>query len=206
MSTVVGVLALQGDFAAHVRALRATGAAIEIVEVRRVDQLNEIDALVLPGGESTALLKLMAYEPWFERLRAFHAAGGAMLATCAGVILLAKAVRSPSQPSLGLIDIDVERNGYGRQIDSFETDLELTLDEPRTLRAVFIRAPRIERCGPDVERLAEIDGEAVLVRQGKVVACTFHPELTEEPLLHRWFLAEMLGVSGADAPALLRIV
>ena len=183
MSKVVGVLALQGDFDAHAKALRAAGAgaALDVVEVRRVDQLHDLDALVVPGGESTTLLKLMAYEPWFERLRAFQVAGGAILATCAGVLLLAKEVHSPEQASLGLIDLTVQRNGYGRQIDSFETDLEFEGD---AVRAVFIRAPRIERAGAAVTTLASHDGEPVLVRQGDVVACTFHPELTDDLRVH----------------------
>ena len=161
----VGVLALQGDFAAHVRMLRA---------------------LVLPGGESTALLRLMEGEPWLDALRAFHARGGALLATCAGVILLAREV-SPAQPSLGLLDVAVARNAYGRQVDSFEAEVPAALLD-RPLRAVFIRAPRLTAVGPAVEVLGRLDGAPVLVRQGRVIGATFHTEISGDGRLHRQFL------------------
>ncbi|HKQ61560.1 MAG TPA: pyridoxal 5'-phosphate synthase glutaminase subunit PdxT [Candidatus Polarisedimenticolaceae bacterium] len=184
--TRVGVLALQGGFAAHATALREAGA--EPVEVRRTAQLAGLDRLVLPGGESTTLLHLMREEPWFDELRAFHARGGAMLATCAGAILLARRVRDPEQPSVGLLDVEVRRNAYGRQVDSFETDLDVRgFDAP--LHAVFIRAPRFSAVGPDVEVLASLEGEPVLVRQPGILAATFHPELTGDRRLHREFLA-----------------
>jgi len=176
-----GVLALQGDFAAHARVLRALGA--EAREVRRPAQLAGLRALVLPGGESSALLRLMEGEPWPEALRAFHAAGGALLATCAGLILLAREV-SPAQPSLGLLDVAVARNAYGRQVDSFEAAVAAaSLGEP--LPAVFIRAPRLTAVGPGVEVLGRLDGEPVLVRQGRVIGATFHPEIAGEGRLHR---------------------
>lgn len=181
----IGVLALQGDFAAHARVLRGLGA--DASEVRRTSQLEGLDGLVLPGGESTTLLNLMRDEPWFDALRAFHRDGGAILGTCAGAILLAREVRSPAQPSLGLLDAVVERNGYGRQVDSFEERLAAPA-LGGAIDAVFIRAPRILETGPGVEILARREDEPVLVRQGRVVALTFHPELTADPRLHRYFL------------------
>lgn len=179
-----GVLALQGDFAAHAAALRRTGVAAR--EVRRVAELEGLRGLVLPGGESTALLKLMGDEDWFGALRRFHAEGGVLLGTCAGAILLAREV-TPSQASLGLVDATVERNAYGRQVDSFETEVEApALGTP--LRAVFIRAPRFVGTGPGVEVLGRLDGKPVLVRQGHVLAATFHPEIAGDDRLHGHFI------------------
>lgn len=183
--TAVGVLALQGGFEAHLGALARAGAAGRAV--RRVSELAGLDALVLPGGESTTLLNLMADEPWFDALRAFHADGAALFGTCAGAILLAREVHLPSQPSLGLLDAVVERNAYGRQVDSFEA----TLDAPAlggTVSGVFIRAPRFRALGPSVEALASRDGEPVLVRAGRVWAATFHPELTDGVTVHAAFI------------------
>jgi pyridoxal 5'-phosphate synthase pdxT subunit len=180
-----GVLALQGDFAAHAAALRRLGVTVR--EVRRGRDLEGLRALVLPGGESTALLRLMAGEPWLEALRAFHDGGGALLGTCAGAILLSSSV-SPSQASVGLLDASVARNGYGRQVDSFEA----MLDAPGfdgALTGVFIRAPRFTWLGPRVEVLARLDGEPVLVRQGRVLAATFHPEIAGDDRVHRLLLA-----------------
>jgi 5'-phosphate synthase pdxT subunit len=158
-----------------------------------VSELGGLDALLLPGGESTTLLNLMADEPWFDALRAFHANGGALFGTCAGAILLAREVRGPSQPSLGLLDVVVERNAYGRQADSFEA----TLVAPAlggTVSGVFIRAPRFRALGSGVEVLAALDGEPVLVRQGRVWAATVHPELPAEAMVHEAFLAETRGL------------
>jgi len=181
----LGVLALQGDFAAHLAALDRLG--VEAVEVRRTAQLDALQGLVIPGGESTTLLNLMRDEPWFERLRSYHHRGGALLGTCAGAILLAREVLDPAQPSLGLLDAVVRRNAYGRQIDSFETRVQLT-GGAQSLPAVFIRAPRFVSVGPDVEVLAELDGEPVLVQEGRIMAVTFHPELTDDLWLQRRFL------------------
>jgi 5'-phosphate synthase pdxT subunit len=176
-----GVLALQGDFAAHSRALRELDVPVR--EVRRVTELTGLAGLVLPGGESTALLNLMQDEPWFEALRRFHDGGGVLLGTCAGTILLAREVR-PMQRSLALLDAVVERNAYGRQADSFEVRLDApALGGP--VDAVFIRAPRIRAVGAEVEVLARHDGQPVVVRQGRVLAATFHPELTRSRALHR---------------------
>lgn len=181
----IGVLALQGDFKAHGESLERAGADVRLV--RRLAELDGLDALVLPGGESTTLLRLMEDEPWFEALRRFHAVGGGLLATCAGTILLAREVRRPSQRSLGLLDVVVERNAYGRQVDSFETDLAAPALGGR-IRAIFIRAPRIRALGPSVEVLARLGGEPVAVRQGRILALTFHPELTGESGIHAAFL------------------
>jgi 5'-phosphate synthase pdxT subunit len=181
----IGVLALQGDFEAHAKVL--SGLGCEVVEVRRVAQLAGLDGLVIPGGESTTLLNLMADEPWFHALKRFEQSGGALMGTCAGAILLARSVVNPPQESVGLLDATITRNAFGRQVDSFET----TLDAPSlggTIEAIFIRAPRFQALGPDVETLAAYDGEPVLVREGRVLAMTFHPELTRDAKLHAYFL------------------
>jgi 5'-phosphate synthase pdxT subunit len=192
-----GVLALQGGFAAHAEALERLGA--QVVEVRRPEGLCGLAGLVLPGGETTTLLNLMQDDPWFDALRGFHRDSGVLLGTCAGAILLARKVIGPEQPSLGLLDAVIERNAFGRQIDSFETALSVQgYDGP--LHGVFIRAPRFRELGPDVHVLAQFEGEPVLVRQGRILAATFHPELTEDSQLHRHFL-ELAGEAGADAPA-----
>ena len=191
MAGEFGVLALQGDFAAHAAAFRAAG--IPAREVRRVSQLDGLSGLMIPGGESTTLLNLMRDEPWFEAVRDFHAGGGVVAGTCAGAILLSRDVR-PRQPSLGLLDAVIERNAFGRQVDSFEAKVEA---EPPIgpLDAVFIRAPRFRALFPDVEVLGRYEGEPVLVRQGRVVAATFHPELTGSRSLH----AYLAGVSETAA-------
>ena len=191
------VLALQGDFAAHSAAFRDLDVSVR--EVRRVAELDGVAGLVIPGGESTTLLNLMADEPWFEALRRFHEEGGVLAGTCAGAILLAREVR-PRQPSLALLDAIVERNAYGRQVDSFEA----SVDAPAlggSLAAVFIRAPRFRALWPGVDVLARLDGEPVLVQQGRVVAATFHPELTRDRALHRYLvgLAEK-GTRAATGP------
>ena len=188
-----GVLALQGDFAAHAKLLGALGEPATLV--RRTADLRGLRGLVLPGGESTALLRLMAAEPWFEALRAFHQGGGSLFGTCAGAILLARRIEGSQQPSLGVLDVSVERNAYGRQVESFETEL----DAPElggTLRGVFIRAPRITGVGPGVEVLARRDGEPVLVRQGRVLAATFHPEITGDTRVHRLFAESAPQLAG----------
>ncbi len=179
-----GVLALQGGFAAHAAALRDVGATPR--EVRRTAELDSLAGLVIPGGESTTLLNLMRDEPWFEALARFHARGGVLAGTCAGAILLAREVR-PHQPSLGLLDVVIGRNAFGRQVDSFEA----TVDAPALggpMDAVFIRAPRFRALFPEVEVLGRYAGEPVLVRQGRVVAATFHPELTRSRALHRYLV------------------
>jgi len=188
MRPAFGVLALQGDFAAHEAALRRAGvAAGELRRVRRVGELAGVKGLVLPGGESTTVLKLMAEEDWFAALRGFHAEGGAIFGTCAGAILLAREVRGPSQPSLGLLDATVDRNAYGRQVDSFEAEIDAPELGGR-VTGVFIRAPRLASTGPAVEVLGRLGDAAVLVRQGRVLAATFHPEIAGDDRLHRLFI------------------
>jgi len=180
------VLALQGDFSLHVQALAQCGA--ETVEVRKPKQLADVDGLVIPGGESTTLLKLMEVWGFVPALQQYHAAGKPMFGTCAGLILLARDVENPRQFSLGLIDVGVERNAYGRQRESFETRGVAMLDGRRVpIEMVFIRAPRIRRLGPDVRTLAEHQGETVMAQEGLVLVATFHPELTDDPTVHRHF-------------------
>ncbi len=187
----IGVLALQGDFAAHAAALQqaawGNSIPVEVEEVRRTAELAGLDGLVLPGGESTTLLNLMEDEPWFDRLREFHRTGGVILGTCAGAILLSREVTNPEQPSLGFIDATIERNGFGRQVDSFEAELSVDIPGGK-MTAVFIRAPRFRRLSGGVEVLGTWQGEPVLVREGNTVACTFHPELTGDVRLHSFFL------------------
>jgi len=184
----IGVLALQGDFAMHVRALARCGAGVEVVEVRKPEQLEGLDGLVMPGGESTTLLKLMDAWGFVPALEKFHAGGKPIFGTCAGLILLAREVTSPAQFSLGLIDVGVERNAYGRQRESFESAGTAQLDGgPASVEMVFIRAPRIRRVGEGVQTLARHDGEAVMARQGTILVATFHPELTDDPTVHRYF-------------------
>ncbi len=182
----VGVLALQGGFTAHVRALARLGVAAS--EVRRPAELPRLDGLIVPGGESSTLLKLMAYEPaWWPSLEAFRSSGGAILGTCAGLILVARQVTNPPQRSLGFLDVAVSRNAYGRQIDSFTG--HGSWHDGSSLEMVFIRAPRITDVGPGVSTLAVLDGEPVLVGDERVLGATFHPELTEDDRVHRAFLA-----------------
>ncbi|MCU1257669.1 MAG: glutamine amidotransferase [Bryobacterales bacterium] len=189
----VGVLALQGDFEAHGRALSQAGA--RPVYVRTADQLREIDGLVLPGGESTTMLKLLNIENMKEPLAEF-AREKPVLATCAGVILMAREVSHPVQECLGILDLAVERNGYGRQIDSRIVELDPSEDFlSRTgagkLEAVFIRAPVIQNVGPKGRVLASYLGRPVLVEQDQHLAVTFHPELTSDNRVHQLFLKKL---------------
>lgn len=194
----IGVLALQGDFAAHKHMLSLLG--VRACEIRHPDQLPGLAGLILPGGESTTLLKLMDQEPaWWQALPAFHRRGGALLGTCAGIIMLAYGVHGPEQRSLGLLDIDVERNAYGRQIDSFE--VAARWQDGRPLEMVFIRAPRIVRTGPAVEVLASHGGNPVLVREEFVLGATFHPELGNDRSVHRFFLAMIAAANTRPARA-----
>ena len=183
----IGVLALQGDWAAHSTALRALGA--EVRAVRTATDLDNVRALVIPGGESSAMLRLMKPEELSRRIVERTRAGMAVLATCAGVILLAHAV-VPTQPCLGVLAVDVERNAYGRQVFSTiaEIDLSPDLGDPPRMEGVFIRAPRITRRDVSVEVLGSWGDDAVLVRQDRVLAATFHPELTGDRRVHELFL------------------
>ncbi|MGA1629535.1 MAG: pyridoxal 5'-phosphate synthase glutaminase subunit PdxT [Ilumatobacteraceae bacterium] len=183
----IGVLALQGAFAAHTEVVRRLGR--EPREVRLPHDLDDCEALVMPGGESTTMSKLLETSQLFDPIAKRIADGMPVFGTCAGMILLASNVLDgrDDQRSFAAIDIDVRRNAYGRQVDSFETDLTLSGDaEP--LHAVFIRAPRIERMGSNVMALAEYDGAPVLVRSKSVMAASFHPELTDDDRVHRMFL------------------
>jgi pyridoxal 5'-phosphate synthase pdxT subunit len=156
--------------------------------VRKPEQLDDVEGLIIPGGESTTLLKLMDAWHFVPALEKFHAAGKPMFGTCAGLILLARDVESPRQFSLGLVDVTVERNAYGRQRESFEASGVARLDGRAVpLEMVFIRAPRIRRAGPGVEILAEHAGEPVMARQDRVLVATFHPELTDDCTVHRYF-------------------
>jgi 5'-phosphate synthase pdxT subunit len=188
------VLALQGDFALHAKALVRLG--VEAVEIRKPEALETVDGLILPGGESTTLLRLMEASGFVPAIRTLHGAGTPIFGTCAGLILLAREVENPRQPSLGLIDVGVERNAYGRQRESFEGAGAATLDgPPAEVEMVFIRAPRIRRVGPSVEVLARLGDEPVLARQGPVLVATFHPELTADLAVHRYF-CRMTGDAG----------
>ena len=182
----IGVLALQGDFSLHVRALARCG--VETAEVRKPEQLADADGLVIPGGESTTLLKLMEDWGFVSALERYHAKGRPIFGTCAGLILLAKEVDNPPQFALGLIDVGVERNAYGRQRESFEARGVATFSGRRVpIEMVFIRAPRIRRLGPEVRTLAEHRGETVMAQDGLVLVATFHPELTDDLTVHRHF-------------------
>lgn len=189
----VGVLALQGDFEAHAKALERAGA--EPVLVRTAEELQHIDGLVIPGGESTTMLKLIDLMELREPLREF-ASHKPVFGTCAGAILLAKEVENPVQDSFGIVDLTVERNAYGRQIDSRVATIHAEPDfEKRIgagdLEAVFIRAPIIRRAGPGVNVLAEYRGDPVLVEQGRHLVATFHPELSQDSRVHKLFLSKL---------------
>ena len=176
----VGVLALQGGFEAHARTLRQLGA--EPREVRVPADLEELDALVIPGGESTTIGRLISSAGLEPALRAHHEAGRPILGTCAGLIVC-------DSEHLGFLDVTTKRNAFGRQLQSFEADLEVEGAGDEPLRAVFIRAPWVERHGPGVEVLASYEGRPVAIREGSVLACAFHPELTDDPRLHAIFMA-----------------
>jgi 5'-phosphate synthase pdxT subunit len=188
----IGVLALQGGFALHRQALERIGVASD--EIRMPGQLDDVAGLIMPGGESTTLLKLLDAWDFVPALEKFHAAGKPIFGTCAGLILLARDVVCPAQRSLGFIDIGVERNAYGRQKESFEAEGTADLgDGPRPLKMVFIRAPRIRRLGAAVTPLAHYRDECVMARQGSVLVAAFHPELTDQSTVHTYFA----GMAGA---------
>jgi pyridoxal 5'-phosphate synthase pdxT subunit len=176
----VGVLAVQGDFEAHARMLRQLGA--EAVEVRVPGDTEDLDGLVIPGGESTTIAKGLESASLVPAVRAHHEAGGPILGTCAGLILC-------DAEHLGFLDVTARRNAFGRQLQSFEADLQVSGIGDEPLRAVFIRAPWVERHGPGVEVLASYEGHPVAVREGSVLAAAFHPELTDDPRLHALFMA-----------------
>jgi len=189
----VGVLSLQGDFEAHGRALEREG--VTPVYVRNREDLEGLDGLIIPGGESTTMLKLMAYEDLLQPIREFGRKNP-MFGTCAGAILMASEVSNPAQESLSLMDIAVERNAYGRQIDSRVAQIEPEADfqqrtSPGKLPAVFIRAPIIRQIGAEARVLARYNGDPVLVEEGKHLVATFHPELTDDSRVHRYFLEKL---------------
>ena len=182
----IGVLALQGDYVEHQRMLERLCRTSR--QIRKSSELEGLRALILPGGESTTMVKFMEEEDLMQPLRDFYTSGGALYGTCAGTILMARAISAPSQASLGLMDIDVERNGYGRQIDSHESPGACRELGEEPLPMVFIRAPIISRTGPEVRVLVEHRDQPVLVRQGRLLASTFHPELSNDLRVHRYFL------------------
>jgi 5'-phosphate synthase pdxT subunit len=182
----IGILAVQGNVREHAAVLRRLGA--EPVEVRKPEQLEELDGLIIPGGESTAIARLVRLYGLEDAIRSFERP---IFGTCAGMILL-------DRNHLGLLDLEVSRNAYGRQVSSFEADLELAGDE-EPLRGVFIRAPRVAEVGPEVEVLAELDGEPVLLREGRVLVAAFHPELTADTRVHERFLDLVREESGVRA-------
>ena len=188
---LVGVLAVQGDVREHVRALEACGAATRLV--RRPGELDDLDGLVLPGGESTTMAKLAARSGLLEPLRAAVAAGLPVYGSCAGLVLLADRLLDapPDQPTVGGLDVTVRRNAFGRQADSFESRVALDGVPGGPLSAVFIRAPWVERVGADVEVLARAAGHPVAVRQGRMLATAFHPEVTGDRRVHRLFVESL---------------
>ena len=196
----VGVLALQGDYELHERMLARIGC--DSVQVRKAKELEGLAALVIPGGESTTMLKFIEEEGLLEPLRRLHSDGAAFYGTCADVILLAKEVTSPSQASLGLMDVTVERNAYGRQVDSHMAEEPCPELGAAPLPMVFIRAPVIRRTGLGVRVLARHRGEPVLVREGRILASTFHPELSEDERVHRYFLQNVVADSRNRIPSL----
>jgi 5'-phosphate synthase pdxT subunit len=182
----IGVLALQGDVPEHQRALRAAGA--EAARVRRAGELADLDGLVIPGGESSTVGMLLERFGLLEPLLARIAAGLPVFGTCTGIILLAREIEGSTQPRLGCMDLTVRRNAYGRQVDSFETTVVAPAVGADPLRAVFIRAPQVVRAGPGVETLAATADGPVLVREGRLLGATFHPELTDDLRVHQYFL------------------
>jgi pyridoxal 5'-phosphate synthase pdxT subunit len=182
---IIGILAIQGDYEAHARMLDRIGVAHRYV--RTAADLKGLDGIILPGGESTTHLKVMTEEGLFEPLKKFGANGGAIYGTCAGAILLAREVHGPPQASLGLLNAAILRNGYGRQLASDVHMVQTKLRE-QPLEMVFIRAPIFESVGKEVQVLAEDAGHPVLVRQGNILASTFHPELTDDSTIHAYFV------------------
>lgn len=188
----IGVLALQGDFAKHIEALERLG--VRAVPVRTPDELNDLDGLIIPGGESSTVGKLMSRFGVDKAIIRRVEEGMAIFGTCTGMILLAKDIESSDQPRLGLMDISVRRNAFGRQVDSFETDLDISEIDGAPIKAIFIRAPFATSVSEDVQVLAQIqDNKIVLMRQGKCLAAAFHPELTDDTRIHEYFVRMAVG-------------
>ncbi|MDN5697165.1 MAG: pyridoxal 5'-phosphate synthase glutaminase subunit PdxT [Rubrobacter sp.] len=187
----IGVVAVQGDVAEHVRILKGLGA--EPVEVRQVEDLERLDGVIVPGGESTTIGRIMVESGLLDGIRSFFYKGGAVWGTCAGMVLAASATNGPRQPMLGLMNALVERNGFGRQVHSFERDLQVEgFDEPYT--GVFIRAPFYEDVGPGVEVLSTIDERVVAAKGENILVTAFHPELTDDTRFHEYFIREVCGL------------
>ena len=195
----IGILAVQGDFAAHAAML--AGMGIEAVEVRAPEDLAGCDGLILPGGESTTQLQFLQEEGLYDAIKKFAAEDKAIFGTCAGAILLATEVKNPKQESLGLLDMTVLRNGYGRQVHSDVVSGPSTLKK-EPMEMVFIRGPIFERIGPGVEVLAEYAGKPALVQKARILAAAFHPELTDDTTVHQRFLE--LAASKCNQPAMAR--
>ncbi|KAB2880866.1 pyridoxal 5'-phosphate synthase glutaminase subunit PdxT [bacterium] len=186
MSKKIGVLALQGDFDAHQRMLNKLN--IVNVAVRKADQLDDLNGLIIPGGESTALIKLLLAFNLVEPIREFYKMGKGLFGTCAGSILLAREIENSDQFRFGFIDITVARNGYGRQVDSFEDEIQVKEFGKPPIHAIFIRAPKITGCGKNVSVLAEKENSILIAKEKNVMVSTFHPELTEDTRLHNYFI------------------
>ena len=187
MTKKIGVLALQGAFAEHISILKKLG--VETSEVRLLDELDGIDGLIIPGGESTTITKLMASYELADKIKSLGQSGLPIMGTCAGMILLANKVDTNGKLPTGLMDIEVKRNAFGRQVDSFEIDLDIPAIGKKPYHAIFIRAPRIESAGSNVEVLVKLpDGTIVAARDGNILTLAFHPELTRDSRLHKYFL------------------
>lgn len=186
MDVVIGVLALQGDVREHLAAVCSAGGMATPVKTR--EEISRVDALIIPGGESTTVGKLLVRFDLLEAVREMPAQGKPIFGTCTGMILLAKDIAESDQPRLALLDVTVRRNAFGRQIDSFEEDLLVSGIAGDPVRAVFIRSPYIERVGENVAVLASYNGHPVMVREGLLLASAFHPELTDDPRIHQYFL------------------
>lgn len=187
----IGVVAVQGDVPEHLRILKRLG--VEPVEVRQVEDLEGLDGVIVPGGESTAIGRIMVETGLLDGIRSFFYKGGPVWGTCAGMVLAASATNGPRQPMLGLMNALVERNGFGRQVNSFERELDIEgFDEPYT--GVFIRAPYYEDVGPGVEVLSKIDDRVVAAKGENILVTAFHPELTDDTRMHEYFIQEVCGL------------
>ncbi|MFP4153304.1 MAG: pyridoxal 5'-phosphate synthase glutaminase subunit PdxT [Alkalispirochaeta sp.] len=190
MNTSVGVLAFQGDFQRHLSVVRELGW--DALPVRRPEEVAGLRGLVIPGGESTTIGLLITRFGLLEAIESAVAEGMAVMGTCAGAILLSREIAGSDQPRLGILDTEIQRNAYGRQVDSFEADVSIPLLGAEPIRGVFIRAPRYLRCGPAVEILASFEDSPVVVREGRHLALTFHPELTKDTRIHEYFLNNLV--------------
>ncbi|GAW93641.1 pyridoxal 5'-phosphate synthase glutaminase subunit PdxT [Calderihabitans maritimus] len=183
---LIGVLALQGAFREHRMAIKECG--VDSIEVRKRQELEQVDGLIIPGGESTTMGRLLIDYDLMEPIQKKAAAGMPIYGTCAGLVLLAKEIEGSNQPRLGLMEMEVKRNAFGRQVDSFEADLQIPALGDTPFRGVFIRAPYITRVGPEIEVLAKYDDKIIFARQGQFLASAFHPELTKDLRIHKYFL------------------